>query len=62
MEFRTRNFEAYEAAKIATAMRLQSPSVRNPVHCGHRLRSKADTAMVIADSRWWHLRKAGWQG
>jgi putative transposase len=30
---------------------VSEASVRNPVHCGHRLRSKADTQMVIADSR-----------
>ena len=29
----------------------KAKSLRNPVHCGHRLRSKADTGMVIADSR-----------
>jgi transcriptional regulator with XRE-family HTH domain len=35
-------------AEVTTTARAM---VRNPVQSGHRLRSKADTRMVIADSR-----------
>jgi O-methyltransferase involved in polyketide biosynthesis len=45
---------AWRQPTFAQAMRIfavEMPALRNPVHCGHRLRSKADTRMVIADSR-----------